>query len=141
MRRFIPNPQTFVYVSALTSPVIKLNQCRIKVSNNILPAGQQQNLSLPTFLVFLESLTSLLRDASEMQRSGFGGGAGSQHQVDCFSTCLSQCKFSGTEGNAPGDLRPGASGSPSQREILGKEEGIDWRARDGSLTSCPKQSV
>lgn len=31
-------------------------------------------------------------------------------------------QFSGTEGNAPGDLCPGASESPSQREIVGREQ-------------------
>lgn len=96
-------------------PARKLNQSRIGVSNSILPAGQQQNLSLTTSLSgFLRSLTSLLRDATEMQRSGFAGGAGSQQRMDRVSPHMSQCKFGGIEGNAPGDLRPGAPGSSGQ---------------------------
>lgn len=104
-------------------PVRKLNRCRIGISNSILSAGQQQNLSVTTLLLgFLQSLTSLLRDASEVQRSGFAGGAGSQQRRDRVSADLSRCKFGGTEGNAPGDLRPGATGSPGQRETLGRKE-------------------
>lgn len=104
-------------------PARKLNQCRIGVSNSILPAGHQQNLGLTTSLsVFLQSLTSLLRDATEMQRSGFAGAAGSQQRIDRVSAYMSQCKFGGIEGNAPRDLRSGAPGSSSQRETLGRKE-------------------
>jgi len=129
VHRFIPNTQTFLYVSALTSLVMKLNQCRTKVSNSILPgwlAAKSLSAHLLLFCgfwgVFLRSLTSLLlRDASKMQKSGFAGSTGSQHQTDGFSAYLSQFKFSGTEGAAPGDLRPGVSACPSQRETLGRE--------------------
>lgn len=104
-------------------PARELNHRRIGVSNSILPAGQQQNLNLTTSLsVFSQSLMSLLRDATEMQRSGFAGGAGSQQRMHRVCAYLSHCKFGRTEGNAPGDLRPGAPGSPGQRETLGRKE-------------------
>lgn len=106
------------------------------------PAAKPESAHLCFLFLFFfsQSLTSLLRGASEMQRSSFAGGAGSQHQMDCFSTYVSQCKFSGTGGNAPGDLSSGASWVPfPARATL--EEGLNWRVRDVSLTSCPKQSV
>lgn len=51
----IPDPQTLPTGVHSLSPVIKLNRRRIKVSGSILPAGQQQNLSLPTFFGFVLS--------------------------------------------------------------------------------------
>lgn len=110
-----------------SSPGTKLNQRRIGIWSSILTAGQQQNLSLSTLLLrFLQYLMPLLRDASEMQRSGLAGGAGRQRRMHRVSAYLSQ-RHRGKCPRVPWPARDT------------RQEGMSWR--DVSLTSCPERSV
>lgn len=124
-------------------PVRKLNRCRIRVSNSILPAGQQQNLRLTTLLLgFLQSLTSSLRGASEMQRSGFAGGAGSQRGWTVSPlTCRSANPAGPTE--MPQEIcAPGRQGPlASERHWAGRNELVRCFSHILPQAKCFKSQV
>lgn len=109
-------PQTSVlHVSALTSSIIKLIQCKIRVSNNILPAGQQQKV-YPPLGFFQLSSTFLLRDASEMQRD-----AGSTRWTASLLSCRDAHSAKLRE-IAQETCALGRQGPPSQTQILRRKE-------------------